>query len=117
MTVVARRRAPARTVLLDKWLEAVPVFRLSDSAEDGSLGFVAAALSLLALALAVRIMPETRQPGTQVLRRRIFDWHAVRTSLTIPTVGLLITVFFLATFGFAQFETTLFRSTSPASVS
>jgi plasmid replication initiation protein len=41
MTVVARRRAQARTVHLDKWLEAVPVFRLSDSAEDGALGFVA----------------------------------------------------------------------------
>lgn len=41
MSVVARRRAPARTALLDKWLEAVPVFRLSDSAEDGALGFVA----------------------------------------------------------------------------
>jgi len=40
MTVVARRRAPARSVLLDKWLEAVPVFRLSDSAEDGALTFL-----------------------------------------------------------------------------
>jgi plasmid replication initiation protein len=40
MTVVARRRAPARTALLDKWLEAVPVFRLSDSAEDGALAFI-----------------------------------------------------------------------------
>jgi hypothetical protein len=40
MTVVARRRAPARTALLDKRLEAVPVFRLSDSAEDGALGFM-----------------------------------------------------------------------------
>jgi plasmid replication initiation protein len=40
MTVLARRRAPARTALLDKWLEAVPVFRLSDSAEDGALAFV-----------------------------------------------------------------------------
>src|SRR3954465_4418706 len=40
MTVVARRRAPARTAFLDKWLEAVPVFRLSDSAEDGALAFV-----------------------------------------------------------------------------
>ncbi len=38
--MVARRRAPARTALLDKWLEAVPVFRLSDSAEDGALAFV-----------------------------------------------------------------------------
>src|SRR5215212_3146044 len=40
MTLLARRRAPARTALLDKWLEAVPVFRLSDSAEDGALAFV-----------------------------------------------------------------------------
>ena len=40
MTVLARRRAPARTALLDKWLEAVPVFRLSDSAEDGALAFI-----------------------------------------------------------------------------
>src|SRR3954463_10407945 len=40
MTVVARRRAPARTALLDKWFEALPVFRLSDSAEDGALAFV-----------------------------------------------------------------------------
>lgn len=39
MSVVARRRAPARTALLDKWLEAIPVFRLSDSAEDGALAF------------------------------------------------------------------------------
>jgi plasmid replication initiation protein len=41
MTVVARRRAPARTALLAKWLEAVPVFRLSDSAEDGALAYTA----------------------------------------------------------------------------
>src|SRR6476659_8475959 len=40
MTVLARRRAPARSAVLDKWLEAVPVFRLSDSAEDGALAFV-----------------------------------------------------------------------------
>jgi plasmid replication initiation protein len=40
MTVVARRRTPARSVLLDKWLESVPVFRLSDSAEDGALTFL-----------------------------------------------------------------------------
>src|SRR3954468_12306431 len=40
MTVLLRRRAPARTAVLDKWLEAVPVFRLSDSAEDGALAFV-----------------------------------------------------------------------------
>src|SRR3954470_9563263 len=39
MTVLARRRAPARTALLDKWLPADPVFRLRHSAEDGALAF------------------------------------------------------------------------------
>jgi MFS family permease len=76
-------------------------------AHAGTLGFVAAGLSLAALILAARIMPETRKPGQGTSRRKIFDWEALRTALRYPTVGLLILTFFLATFGFAQFETTL----------
>lgn len=60
MTVVARRRAPARTALLDRWLEAVPVFRLSDSAEDGALGFVGDDQARWRVLPA----PEERLPGT-----------------------------------------------------
>src|ERR1051326_3196319 len=82
----------------------------------GALGFVAAALSLTALVLGVRIMPETRflsgnastaASSPVSSRRKLLDWDALRTALSMPTVGLLIAVFFLATFGFAQFESTL----------
>ena len=34
MTLAARRRAATRTILLDRSLEALPLFRLSDSADD-----------------------------------------------------------------------------------
>ena len=36
MTLVARRRIAARVVRLDRSLEALPLFRLSDSADDGA---------------------------------------------------------------------------------
>ena len=39
MTVVARRRHPVRTVVLDRALEALPLFRLSDSADDGAVSY------------------------------------------------------------------------------
>ena len=37
MSLVARRRAPARTIDLDRSLEALPLFRLSDSADDDTI--------------------------------------------------------------------------------
>ena len=37
MNVVARRRAVARTIRLDRSFEALPLFRLSDSAEDENM--------------------------------------------------------------------------------
>jgi plasmid replication initiation protein len=39
MTVVARRRVTARAIRLDRSLEALPLFRLSDSADDGAISF------------------------------------------------------------------------------
>jgi plasmid replication initiation protein len=39
MSLVARRRAAARVVLLDRSLEELPLFRLSDSAEDAAVSF------------------------------------------------------------------------------
>ncbi len=37
MSLAARRRAATRTVLLDRSLEALPLFRLSDSADEGAV--------------------------------------------------------------------------------
>ena len=39
MTPASRRRPPSRTVLLDRSLEALPLFRLSDSSEDAVVVF------------------------------------------------------------------------------
>jgi plasmid replication initiation protein len=39
MSVVARRRVAARAVRLDRSLEALPLFRLSDSADDAVIAF------------------------------------------------------------------------------
>jgi plasmid replication initiation protein len=39
MTYVARRRIATRAIVLDRSLEALPIFRLSDSAEDTAISF------------------------------------------------------------------------------
>lgn len=41
MATASRRRPPSRTVLLDRSLEALPLFRLSDSSEDSVVTFAA----------------------------------------------------------------------------
>jgi MFS family permease len=72
------------------------------------IGYVAAALSLLALLLGVRLLPETRRFGTEsLIRRRWLDWSALRFALANPALGPIILTFFLASFGFGGFESTL----------
>ena len=39
MTYVARRRIATRAIILDRSLESLPIFRLSDSAEDSAISF------------------------------------------------------------------------------
>jgi plasmid replication initiation protein len=39
MNLVARRRAATRTILLDRALERLPLFRLSDSADDAAISY------------------------------------------------------------------------------
>jgi plasmid replication initiation protein len=41
MSLAARRRAAARVALLDRSLEGLPLFRLSDSADDAAISFTA----------------------------------------------------------------------------
>jgi MFS family permease len=73
----------------------------------GAPGFAAAALSLLAAILCIRLLPETLRTGSTAGHRRWLDWQGLQNALKTPTVGLLIVMFFLATFAFANFETTL----------
>src|SRR5262245_48709374 len=72
----------------------------------GGPGYLAAGLSLVALLLGLRLLPETRRPGVDAPHRK-FDLSAMYRTLQTPTVGLLVLTFFLATFGFANFEGTL----------
>jgi MFS family permease len=72
----------------------------------GAPGFVAAGLSLIALVLAIRLLPETFRPGNE-RRRWVFDWEGLRAAWRMPSVGLLILIFFLATFAFGSLESTL----------
>jgi hypothetical protein len=73
----------------------------------GAPGFAAAAFSLIALVLAVRLLPETLPSGAELRPRGWIDWSGLQTALRIPSVGILIFTFFLATFAFGGLESTL----------
>ena len=75
--------------------------------QPGAPGYLAAILSLIALIFAVRRMPETLPPGGTSIKRSWLDLHGLFSTLKIPTVGLLVFTFFLATFSFANLEGTL----------
>ncbi len=69
-------------------------------------GWTAAAICATNFILAFLILPESRQPGSQKVAERphLEQWFH---TLGRPKIGLLIGVFFLATFCFTCFETTL----------
>jgi MFS family permease len=69
-------------------------------------GWIAAVLSAFNFVLAYSILPESRKPDSEQARPRphLDQWMH---TLTRPKVGLLVIVFFLATFCFSCFESTL----------
>jgi len=71
-------------------------------------GFVAASVCLANFTLTCLILGESRQPGaaTAPARPKLAQW--VHT-LSQPTVGILIVIYFLAIFCFASFESTFSR--------
>jgi len=60
MNLPARRRAPVRLALLDRSLEQLPLFRLSDSADDGAVTYTTDAGGRWRVLSA----PDDRLPGT-----------------------------------------------------
>lgn len=74
---------------------------------DWGPGLMASGLSMLAFVLAARMLPETRQPSGRAGARDFFSLSRTIQVLSIPTVGTLILIYFLAIFGFANFEGTL----------
>jgi NADH:ubiquinone oxidoreductase subunit 3 (subunit A) len=71
------------------------------------IGFTAAGLSLLALLLALRLLPETRQFGGAPLDRKWLNWSGLRRAFVSPSLAPVVLTFFLATLGFGAFEVTL----------
>jgi MFS transporter, DHA1 family, tetracycline resistance protein len=69
-------------------------------------GYVAAGLCAFNLLLAYLILPESRQPTSEHVQPRP-RWTQWSQTMAHPQIGLLITVFFLSTFAFTCFETTL----------
>ncbi len=69
-------------------------------------GWVAAGLCATNFALAFLILPESWKPSSEHVARRPHLDQWLHT-MTRPKVGLLILIFFLATFAFTCFETTI----------
>jgi MFS family permease len=79
----------------------------------GAVGYVAAGLSLAAFLLGLRLLKETRVPGRPTEPRGWLHLHFLAT-LRMPTIGLLIATYFLATFAMANLESTLSLFTEDA---
>jgi len=72
------------------------------------VGYTAAVLSLVALLLGLRLLPETRKfEAAPPLDRRWLNWSALRKALASTALAPVILTFFLATLGFGSFEVTL----------
>jgi len=69
-------------------------------------GILAASLCLFNFLLALAILPESWKPTSEHVAARPPMAQWIHT-ITHPQIGLLVLVFFLATFCFASFETTL----------
>jgi MFS family permease len=71
------------------------------------VGAIASGLSLAALLFGLARLPETRKAGGHRAARKIIDFAAVRWALATPAIAPVVWTFFLASLGFASFETTL----------
>jgi MFS family permease len=73
-----------------------------------AIGYTAAGLSLIALILGYRLLPETRRCEAEPpLARGWLRFGAIRKALGSSAIGPVILTFFLATLGFGAFEVTL----------
>jgi len=69
-------------------------------------GFAAALLSLGALLLALKRLPESLHEGSDEARKR-FNWNFVGTVWRAPSLGPLLLTSFCAVLAFANFESTI----------
>ena len=82
--------------------------------QQWGVGAIAASLSLVATVLAVLLLPETRKPSGHVQEKEPFSMKRSLNVIKSPIIGPLIVIYFLAIFGFANFEATLAQFTKAA---
>ncbi|MCG6158518.1 MFS transporter [Rubinisphaera margarita] len=70
-------------------------------------GFVASAISGMALVIAIFKLPESLHEGSRPAGAHWLNLNDLRIAIARPTILLLLSTIFVATFAFAQFETTL----------
>jgi MFS transporter, DHA1 family, tetracycline resistance protein len=80
----------------------------------GLVGYVAAGICLVALIIAWRKLPETYTPAARGHHRGLLQMGRLMEVLKTPVIGVLVLSFFLATYGFANFETSLSLFTESA---
>ena len=67
-------------------------------------GFAAASLSIVALVLAVFLLPESRRADSERVDRKLFDLRGLGNSLSIPSIATVLLSIFVCVFAFANFE-------------
>lgn len=77
------------------------------------VGALASLLSLIALGIAATFFRETRRPGG-AKAKGFFGPARMLNVLRMPQIGLLVLIYFLSIFAFANFEATLARLTEQA---
>jgi len=80
----------------------------------GGVGYIAAGISAISLFLCWKLLPETRRAVDPSVHRKLLDVKGLWRTLKLPTIGLVVLTFFLATFAFANFEATLSLLTQEA---
>ncbi len=78
------------------------------------VGAIASGLSLVAFLFAFWKLPETRTPAASNEPRYFFSLSRTLEVVRMPSVGPLVLIYFLAIFGFANFEATLAMLTKGA---
>lgn len=69
-------------------------------------GWAAAGICAVNFVLACFVLGESRKPGTAP-RAAVPRWEQIATTLQTPKVGVLVGLYFLATFSFTCFESTI----------
>lgn len=66
------------------------------------VGLVSASFSILAFILSIFFLPESLSANNQIIKRKIFDIKSFYRVIKLPSLGLLIILFFILTFSVAN---------------